>query len=138
MKPIVYKATLPIRFSDLDPYGHVNSTHYLDYVISARWQFAKESLNVTDRSLIDKGVGFYLAKAQMAFKRPIAGAGAIIATSHVKEIADARLFVPFEIRSADDKTLHSDGLLEFLVVDLSTNKPLSCPPWVHALFFEEG
>jgi acyl-CoA thioester hydrolase len=138
MKPISYEATLPIRFSDLDPYGHVNSTHYLDYVISARWAFARERLNVTERTLGEKKVGFYLAKAQMAFKRPIAGGGTIVAKSHVQEIADARLIVPFEIRSADRETLHSDGVLEFLVIDLGTNKPMSCPDWVRGLFFEGG
>jgi acyl-CoA thioester hydrolase len=137
MKPIVYEATLPVRFSDLDPYGHVNSTHYLDYVISARWAFARDRLNVTDRSLIEKKIGFYLAKAQTAFKRPILGSGSIVAKSHVAEIADARLFVPFEIRSADLATLHSDGVLEFLVIDLTTSKPIPCPDWVRALFFEE-
>jgi YbgC/YbaW family acyl-CoA thioester hydrolase len=137
MKPIFYEAALPVRFSDLDPYGHVNSTHYLDYVISARWAFARDNLKVTERSLSEKKVGFYLAKAQMAFKRPIAG-GTIVARSHVQEIAEAKLFVPFEIRSADGATLHSDGVLEFLVIDLTTNKPISCPDWVRGLFFEEA
>ena len=138
MKPILYESTLPVRFSDLDPYGHVNSTHYLDYVISARWAFARDRLHVSEKSLGEKKVGFYLAKAQMAFKRPIVGGGSIVAKSHVQEIADAKLFVPFEIRSADGATLHSDGVLEFLVIDLTTNKPLSCPDWVRGLFFEEG
>lgn len=138
MKPILYESTLPVRFSDLDPYGHVNSTHYLDYVISSRWAFAREHLVGTERTLAEKKVGFYLAKAQMAFKRPIAGVSTIVAKSHVQEIAEARLFVPFEIRSADRATLHSDGMLEFLVVDLTTNRPISCPDWVRGLFFEEG
>jgi YbgC/YbaW family acyl-CoA thioester hydrolase len=137
MNSIRYKSVVPVRFSDLDSYGHVNSTHYLDYVISSRWAFARDQLRVSDRSLIERKIGFYLSKAQMAFKRPIVGAGAIVASSHVQEIIEARLIVPWEIRSTDEATLHADGVLEFAVIDLSTNKPTSCPDWVRALFFGE-
>jgi acyl-CoA thioester hydrolase len=137
MKPILYKSNLPVRFSDLDPYGHVNSTHYLDYVISARWVFALDQLHITDRSLVERGVGFYLAKAEIAFKRPILGTGSLAVSSHVSEVDGARLFVPFDIRSSDESTLHADGRLEFLVMDLASRKPTACPDWVRALFFVE-
>ena len=39
MKPIVYRSELNVRFAELDPYGHVNSTHYLDYIISSRFDW---------------------------------------------------------------------------------------------------
>jgi YbgC/YbaW family acyl-CoA thioester hydrolase len=138
MKPIVYKAALPVRFSDLDPYGHVNSTHYLDYVISARWAYAREHLGVTDKLFAEKRTGFYLTRAEMAFKRPIAGAaGTIVASSFVQDLADSRLIVPYELRSADESVLHSSGTLEFCVIDLGTGKPISFPEWVRPLFFQE-
>ena len=137
MKPIVYKSTVPVRFSDLDPYGHVNSAHYLDYVISARWAFARDTLHITDHSLIERKVGFYLAKSEVAYKRPILGTGPVVATSHVSQIEGARLVVPFEIRSADESALHADGRLEFLVMDLVSRKPTTCPDWVRTLFYVE-
>jgi acyl-CoA thioester hydrolase/thioesterase-3 len=137
MKPIVYKAALPVSFSDLDPYGHVNSTHYLDYVISARWSYAREKLGVTDKLFAEKRVGFYLTRAEMAFKRPIAGAaGTILASSFVEDVAGPRLVVPYELRSADETVLHSAGTLEFCVIDLGTGKPTTFPEWVRPLFFE--
>ena len=138
MKAIVYKSTVPVRFSDLDPYGHVNSAHFLDYIISARWEFAREKLGVTDRSLVERKIGFYLAKSQMNFKRPITGAAHVVASSHVTEITDAKLVVPFELKSADESTTYSDGVLEFYVIDLTTNRPTACPDWVRRLFFEDA
>jgi YbgC/YbaW family acyl-CoA thioester hydrolase len=138
MKPIRYSSLLAVRFADLDPYGHVNSSHYLDYVISARWAFARDHLSVTYRTMIEKKVGFYLANATMHFKRPIAGGGSIVASSHVEQIVDGRLIVPYEIRSENEAILHSDGVLEFVVIDLNTSRPISCPDWARELFFEEG
>ena len=137
MHPILYKSVVPVRFSDLDSSGRVHSTHYLGYVVSSRWAFARDQLHVSDRSFIARRIGFYLSKAQMTFQRPIVGAGAIVASSHVQEIAEARLVVPCEIRSADESTLHAEGVLEFGVMDLTTNKPTACPDWVRALFFAE-
>jgi thioesterase-3 len=137
MKPIRYRSMIAVRFADLDPYGHVNSSHYLDYVISARWAYARDHLSVTYKSIAEKKIGFYLAKATMLFKRPIAGAGSIVAYSHVEQIVDGRLIVPYEIRSENDAVLHAEGVLEFVVMDLITNRSIACQAWARALFFED-
>jgi YbgC/YbaW family acyl-CoA thioester hydrolase len=139
MTPIVYKAAVPVRFSDLDPYGHVNSTHYLDYIISSRFAYARERFGVTDKTFTEKKIGFYLTKAEMSFKRPILGvAGVVVAQSFVKDVADVRLIVPYELRSADESTVHSAGTLEFCIVELTHGRPTPMTDWVRQLFFEEG
>jgi acyl-CoA thioester hydrolase len=137
LRPIHYRSVVAIRFSDLDLYGHVNSSHYLDYVISSRWEFARVHSNVTVRELAAKKVGFYLSQAQTTFRRPIGGVGSIVAVSHVERIVEARLVVPYAIRSEDETVLHADGTLEFVTIDLTTNKPIPVPDWAFSLFFEK-
>ena len=71
--PIIYKNTIRARFNDLDPYGHVNSSVYLDYIISSRWNYLENELGMSMTEAIRKGVGFYLINSNMNYKRPING-----------------------------------------------------------------
>ncbi len=138
MTPIKYTANVMVRFADLDPYGHVNATNYLDYVVTARWSFAHERFGVTDKTFVEKNLGFYMTRADQSFKRPIAGVQTVVASSFVREVAQAKLVVPYDISSTDGKVRFSEGVLEFMCIDLSTNKPTSMPDWVRPFFFEDG
>lgn len=133
MKPIIYSATVQVRFSDLDPYGHVNSARYLDYVISSRFQYSLEHLDVTDQLLISRGVGFFLTRAESSFHRPVVGVQKLLVTSWVSEIEGARLTVPYEIKLPSEKLANS-GTLHFAVMDLKTQRPTEAPEWVVRLF----
>ena len=137
MKPIVYSGRVAVRFSDLDPYGHVNSAHYLDYVISARFQYAQEKLGISGRTLVKQGVGFFLAKAQSKFIQPVVGIQELLVSSWVESIEGPRLSVPYEVKTLQEKLVNS-GLLEFVVIDLATNRPTDATDWVRGLFFESG
>jgi YbgC/YbaW family acyl-CoA thioester hydrolase len=136
MTPISYTAEVSVRFADLDPYGHVNATNYLDYVVTARWAYAKERFDVTDKTFIERKVGFFMTRADQSFKRPIVGVQKVVASSFVREVADAKLWVPYTLKSLDGKTTFSEGTLEFMCIDLTTNKPTNMPDWVKPLFFE--
>jgi YbgC/YbaW family acyl-CoA thioester hydrolase len=133
--PIIYEAEIPVRFSDIDSYGHVNSTHFLDYVITARWIFAERSLKVTNEDIIKQGLGFFLVNATMGFKLPIEGVKALKVSSYVQSVTGPRLNVSYEIRSADGSSLHSSGTLLFIVMNLETKRPQELPEWAYSLFF---
>ncbi len=135
MKPIIYQKNIGVRFADLDPYGHVNSSLYLDYIISSRFLFAKEVLDVDFASIAKKGVGFYLSHADMHFKRPLIGVGDVDCKSWVESLEGSVLSVPFEM-TREGKTV-SAGTLRFAVVSTATGKPIACPDWVRPLFWEE-
>lgn len=137
MKPIVYASRITVRFSDLDPYGHVNSAHYLDYVISARFVYARDNLNVTERLLKEKGVGFFLSAAQSKFVAPVVGVQELLVSSWVERIDGARLYVPYEIKLPNERVANH-GELQFTVIDLSKNRPVDADDWVRSLFFSES
>ena len=67
-KPIIYEAEVEVRFDDLDSYGHVNSSRYLDYVITSRWKFAQANLSYSVQSLHDRGAGVYLTRSPLRTK----------------------------------------------------------------------
>lgn len=135
MTPIVYASTIAVRFSDLDPYGHVNSARYLDYIISSRFEYSRRHLDVTDQTLVAKGIGFFLTHAESRFLRPIQGVQELDVRSWVESIEGAELRVPYEIRLSNDKVA-SEGQLKFAVIDLKTQRPTAPPDWVVALFMK--
>ena len=136
IRPIVYGAIINVRFDDLDPYGNVNSGRYMDYVMSSRWSFAAEKFNMTAADITENGIGFFLTKSEMNFKKSIIGAGAIFVSSHVQSIEGAILNVPFKISSKDGDILYCNGGLRFAVMDLKTGIPAQLPEFAYKYFFE--
>lgn len=135
-RPIVYEQRMPVRFADLDPYGHVNASVYLDYIVSSRWSFARQRFGIGDRTLFERGVGFYMTRADMSFLKPIIGMQELVITSYVTQIQEARLLAHAEIKSSDEGKMFSRGTLEFVTIDLATTRPTPCPDWVRDLFIE--
>ena len=136
-KPIEYADTLDIRFSDLDSYGHVNSKHYVDLVSTARLNFMSKDMKTKVSDVTGRGIGFYMTKSTMFYKRPINGLQKVRAVSHVQDIRDQKvLIIPFSIVSENRETVFSEGVLEFALIDLKTNRSTSAPDWILDLFFE--
>jgi len=134
-QPIVYTGQYDVRFSDLDPYGHVNAKHYLDIVTSTRLQYSERNLGIPMLEIARRGVGFFMVSCQQRFLKPIVGMATVKANSYVEETRGASFSVVFQITSLDETILYCDGLLEFAVVDFQTQKPILTPDWVHRLFF---
>lgn len=136
--PIIYETPLAVRFSDLDPYGHVGAHSYLAFVIAGRWQYAQETLKMTADDFIKRGVGFYMIRSEMDYVRPVVGTQTVITKSHVAEAEGTRLLVPFTIESTPEKgaKIFCKGQLSFAVMDLATMKPQALPDWVRPYFFQ--
>ena len=138
MLPINYVTELVVRFADLDPYGHVNATNYLDYVISGRWLYAKEHLGVTADDFIKKGVGFFMTESRVEYRRSINGVQRLTVSSFVSRVEDNYKFVSFSIKSHDQSRTFCTGELKFAIMDLTTMKTQPMPDWVMAYFFTDS
>jgi YbgC/YbaW family acyl-CoA thioester hydrolase len=136
-KPIHYNGLTEIRFSDLDQYGHVNSKHYLDLVLSLRLRFMHEHCHMSIDEVTQRGIGFYLTRSNIQYRRSITGMQNVMIKSHVSLVKQGKvLVIPFEIRNQDESVLYSVGELEFVIIDLTTQKPTAIMPWMEDLLFE--
>lgn len=135
-RPLIYVGDYDVRFSDLDPYGHMNAKHYLDIVTTTRLQFSERTLGVKIEKLAEQGIGFFLFACTQKFRRPIMGLCTVRASSFVEQAKGASVVVSYSITSLDQGTTYSDGTLEFAIMDLQNQKPMIAPPWVLDLFFE--
>lgn len=66
--PRVLESTALIRFSDCDPFGHLNNTRYLDYMLNARSDQLRDAYNLdvfaTGQQL---GSSWVVSQSQIAF-----------------------------------------------------------------------
>lgn len=133
--PIVYEGTVETRFSDLDLYGHVNGSCYIDYVATMRFTFAEQKLGLSLSEFTRRGLGFFLARASIRYRKAISGLQPISISSYVEKTRGSLLVIPFEIRSTDKQTLYADGELRYAMVDLKTQSPISMPQWAIPYFW---
>lgn len=131
----IYTDTIKTRFNDLDAYGHVNSSQYLDYVVSSRWHYCEMNLNISAKDLLQKNLGFYLINSNINYKRSIHGPSEIKIRSWVSKNESKYLTVDFVIEDKDDKLL-SDGQLKFAVMDLKLGRTQALPDWAKTLFWK--
>ena len=59
-KSIIFENTFPVLFNDLDQYGHMNSSRYMDYLNSSRLLYPRDEFGLDDKFFISIDLGFYV------------------------------------------------------------------------------
>lgn len=134
-KPIRYDYVLDIRFSDLDPYGHLNSTLYLDLINTSRMLYLERERGFSIADVVKRGIGFYMTRANQEFLKSVKGFQKLRAVTEVSDVQGGKLTIPYELKSEDGEKLYSKGILEYAVIDLKTQKPTDLPDWLADQFF---
>ena len=67
MEPFPFETGVEVRFSDLDPMGHVNNAVYATYCEQARVAFFARVFGVEEAS----GFEFILARLEIDYRRPV-------------------------------------------------------------------
>lgn len=81
--------TVKVRFSDLDPYGHVNHSTYLTYFELGRAEYLNErGLSLSE--LLAEGVQLVVVDASVKFKAPITS-GEVEVSSKISETRHASM-----------------------------------------------
>jgi acyl-CoA thioester hydrolase len=59
-----------IRFPDCDPFGHLNNSRYIDYMLNAREDHLKEFYQMSLDQFYKEGLGWMVNSHQIIFIRP--------------------------------------------------------------------
>lgn len=59
-----------IRFPDCDPFGHLNNSRYIDYLLNAREDHLKEFYELDLNNFYKQGLGWMVHSHQIQFLRP--------------------------------------------------------------------
>ncbi len=121
----VFRMPIPVRWSDLDAFNHVNNARYLTFLEQARieWFQSIEEPWVTDE------IGPVVASATLNFRRPIEYPASVFVELFTERLGNSSVVVGHRIL-AEDGSLHCDGNVIVVWVDRRSGRSTPLPACV--------
>ncbi len=114
MSAALFRLAMPVRWRDLDAFGHVNNATYLGYVEEARVQWFKSLSNDWD----GEQSAPILAAVHMNYRKPAGWPLDLVVELFVERIGGKSLTVGHRILGMDDAgTPYADGNAVMVWVD---------------------
>jgi acyl-CoA thioester hydrolase len=117
-----YSASIDLRFSDLDLYGHVNSAVYFTYLETARIKLFREAF----QELIDQGIFIVVGRAECEYRYPILLNDTVVVSAWVSRIGATSFDLAYHIHDPDDRTF-ATAITTMVCIDSVEKKPVAVP-----------
>lgn len=125
IKQYKYKTEIPIRFSDMDMFGHANNAVYLTYFEQARSNYWNDIINWDW-----KATGIIVAKAQVDYVKPIVLNEKIFAYVKTSRLGNSSWDIEYVLvceKEDGSEGIRTMGKTVQVAIDYSTNKPTPIP-----------
>lgn len=121
-----YKTSIPIRFADIDAFGHVNNAIYLTYFEIARSVYWKEIIRWDWNQ-----VGIIVRKSEIEYLRPIQLNDEIYAYVRTSRIGNSSFDVEYIlVKKVNGKEeICTTGLTSCVAYDYNLNKAVPIPAY---------
>ena len=124
-----FECVLPIRWGDMDVFGHVNNTNYFRYMESLRMHWF-ESIGL---SAVPEAQGMVMMNAFCNFLRPLRYPGKVVARQFVGEIGRSAVdtYAILELQG-EPGTTYATGGATVVWCDFATGKSAPLPDALRA------
>lgn len=130
-KKLIHVTRMPIRWGDMDAYGHVNNTVYFRYMEQARVEWI-EDMDVPVRP---GGTGPVIINASCTFLKPMNYPGTVEVRTYVGH--PGRSSVQTHVEMLIDGELYAEGAAKIVWMDTQTGKSAPIPDNVRAVLEAE-
>lgn len=125
---LIHTTQIPIRWGDMDAYGHVNNTIYFRYMEQARCEWLEA---------MDIGVGVgdsgpVIVNASCTFLIPLTYPGTVEVRTFVGEPGRSSIPTHVEMRIVGDERIYAEGAAKVVWMDTRTGKSMPLPDKVRA------
>ncbi len=127
-KKLIHVTKMPIRWGDMDAYGHVNNTVYFRYMEQARVEWVEE-MNIPVRP---GGAGPVIINASCTFLIPMNYPGTVEVRTFVGAIGRSSYETCVEMRIEGDERIFAEGAAKVVWMDTQTGKSVPLPDHVRA------
>lgn len=111
-----------IRFSDCDPFRHLNNARYIDYLLNAREDHLKEHYQLDLLDFYKKGKGWVVLQHEIVYLRPASFNEIVCIRSGLLSSGPEHLHVEMLMLDAEQKQLKALMHTRFVPVSLTTGK----------------
>lgn len=130
-KKLIHVTKMPIRWGDMDAYGHVNNTVYFRYMEQARVEWV-EAMGVPVRP---GGCGPVIINASCTFLKPMNYPGTVEVRTFVGH--PGRSSVQSHVEMLIDGEVYAEGAAKIVWMDTLTGKSVAIPDDVRAVLEAE-
>jgi acyl-CoA thioester hydrolase len=132
-RKLVHVTRIPIRWGDMDAYGHVNNTVYFRFMEQARIEWS-EGMNVPVRP---GGAGPVIVNASCTFLMPMNYPGTVEVRTYVGHPGRSSVPTHVEMRIVGDERIYAEGAAKVVWMDTQTGKSVPLPDHVRAVIEAE-
>lgn len=131
-RKLVHVTSIPIRWGDMDAYGHVNNTVYFRFMEQARVEWI-EAMQVLVRP---GGDGPVIINASCTFLKPMTYPGTVEVRTYVGHAGHSS--VPTHVDMLIDGELYAEGAAKVVWMNTQSGKSVPIPEHVRASFEEDA
>lgn len=124
----LHHLAIPIRWVDLDAYGHVNNAKYFDYMTEARAVLLGKYLAK------DFPYQWVLVDTQCSFKKPCGYPETLILEQHIANIGNSSFALRYRFFSQNDLQIcYAEGTATMVCFDPKKSKAVRIPDTLRTL-----
>ena len=135
LTPRIFTSKHRIKFSDLDPYGHMRTAAYPAYFVDHRMDALREQAGWDLDTIGRLPFMTFVRRLEIDFIRPVAGDHEVTITSFVREFKGPDASIECQMADGGGQILCKCRMV-VAYVDKSTSRSASWPNEVMVLFFE--
>lgn len=118
------KSKVRIRFTDCDPFGHLNNTRFLYYLLNAREDHLIDHYNLDMYQLAkSKGVSWVVGKTEIVYKEAAGINEEVIIQSRLIEQADKWVKVEIVMLNKEETRIKAIMWGNFVHIDMKNQRP---------------
>ncbi len=129
---LVHSTLIPIRWGDMDAYGHVNNTIYFRYMEQCRVEYL-EGLGF---KVMPQGLAPVIINASCTFLIPLNYPGTVEVKMYCGQPGRSSIPTYFEIHLEGDAKLYATGESKIVWMDVGTGKSVPIPDALRAQLSE--
>lgn len=125
---LVYSCTLPVRWGDMDAFGHVNNAMYLRYLEEARVQMLVEMLG---NQITEGDFATVVINVGCTFLKPITYPDTVRIDCYAGELGRSSFMTWYEVFAlSDPEPMASEGYAKVVWMDRRTGKSAPLPDYL--------
>ena len=120
----LWESKVLIRFSDCDPFNHLNNARYIDYFINAREDHIMQNMNFNIYHFAAQhGLGWVVSKNQIVYLKPAFLMENVIIDSRLLRLGETDILVEMKMWNEKKDKLKSVLWSNFVHINMKTQKP---------------
>lgn len=130
-KNLLHVAHIPVRWGDMDSYGHVNNTLYIQYLEEARvaW-FERHGI-----AMNHVAQGPVVLQTLHTYLRPVVHPATVVVELYAGTLGNSSLVVEHRLGTLEAPgVVHGEGHCKLVWVDHASNRPVPVPEAPRRIF----